>query len=71
MSTLSKFAPKIQFVRDPRDSKKTSGPFYNWPRFLYFGGVSQRFTQSGSKGPTMRPETSAVGPISDRGRGRR
>lgn len=65
-----RFAPKPTGVRDPRDTGKKNGMFHNPPRALYFGGVAQPFTQAGSRLPVMRPESTAVGPISDRGKGR-
>lgn len=71
MPTSDKWAPRITGIRDPRDAKKKSGMFINWPRFLYFGGAKGADTQSGSKGPSMKPGENNVGPISDRGKGRR
>ena len=47
--------------------------FWNWPRYLYFGGAQQSFSQMGTKMPELdkggKPQDS-TGPISDRGRGR-
>jgi len=70
MSVLDKFMPRVSGIRDPRDKTKKNGMFWNYPRFLRFGGVAKAPMQDGSKGPNMSPGTNQVGPISDRGRGR-
>jgi hypothetical protein len=72
---INKYAPKPTGVRDPRDSNKKNGMFRNWPRYLYLGGGSAAgFSQAGSRKPRAigqsGPDQDAVGPISDRGRGR-
>ena len=71
MASLDRWAPKTSGVRDPRDPKKKNGMFFNWPRFLYVGGVPGAPKQDGTKGPSLTPSMNANGPISDRGRGRR
>lgn len=73
MANMSKFAPSDGGVRDPRDAKKNNGMFKNFPRFLYFGGAAMgvKLDQSGSRKPDLSPGMSAVGPVSDRGKGRR
>lgn len=70
MSTSDKWAPRVSGIRLPSDSKKKNGMFWNWPRFLYFGGTPGADQQSGSKGPTMKAGENSVGPVSDRGKGR-
>lgn len=75
MPTNDKWAPRVGGIRDPRDTKKKNGMFHNWPRFLYFGGAAQgpKLNQDGSKKPSNIGAPSggnAVGPISDRGKGR-
>ena len=79
-STMSRYAPPTSGVRDPRDVEKQNGMFWNWPRFQYLGGVQQMFSQAGTRsigdtigkvGAMMYSEKQwAVGPITDRGRGR-
>lgn len=70
--SMSKFAPRATGVRKPTDTAKRNGMFHNPPRFQYFGGVQQGFSQAGTKGPDCKAASgqNAVGPISDRGRGR-
>lgn len=67
---MEKGAPSPSGVRDPRDPKMKNGMFNNPPRYLYFGGVP-RAGMNGEKGPNVRPTSSKVGPISDRGKGGR
>ncbi len=73
-SSMSKWSPKPTGVRDPRDSSKRNGLFHNPPRYQYLGGAPGPFSQAGSRKPAaIGPEGSgqnAVGPITDRGRGR-
>ena len=59
MASMDKWAPKLANVRDPRDANKRNGMFWNFPRFLYFGGVPRGNTldQSGSKGITTLAQT--------------
>lgn len=74
MASMDKFAPRDSGVRDPRDNKKKNGMFSNPPRYLKFGGPRGNgvaMDQSGSTKPDLSPGTSSVGPISDRGKGRR
>lgn len=54
MASMDRWAPKLMQVRDPRDANKKNGPFWNFPRFLYFGGSPRgnQLDQSGSKGIT-------------------
>jgi hypothetical protein len=71
--SMSKFAPKPSGVRDPRDSTKKNGMFWNWPRYQYFGGMQQPFSQAGTKMIDIDKggrSQDSTGPISDRGRGR-
>ena len=72
MPSNDRWSPSVSGVRDPKDSKKRNGMFHNWPRYLYFGGAPHAPKQDGTKGPNLNPSkgNSAVGPISDRGRGR-
>lgn len=71
-NAMDKWAPKQTGIRDPRDNKKKSGMFWNWPRFIRFGGVPGAPMQDGTKGPGMAAAQgqNASGPISDRGKGR-
>jgi hypothetical protein len=79
-TTMSRYAPPNGGVRDPRDTGKKNGMFWNWPRFQYLGGAQQTFSQAGDKsigvtigaaGAMMASKNQlAVGPITDRGRGR-
>lgn len=71
-TSMSKYAPRATGIRDPRDATKKNGMFWNPVRYLYLGGAPQAFTQAGSKKPAGVGEhpQNAVGPISDRGRGR-
>jgi len=72
MATLDKWLPKIAPIRDPRDTKKKSGMFSNWPRYLYFGGAPHAPRQDGTKGPDLNPESgNSISPINDRGKGRK
>jgi len=73
--SMSRFAPKPSGIRDPRnDWNKRKGMFWNPVRFLYFGGQSGPFSQAGTRRPraigVQADGQDAVGPISDRGRGR-
>lgn len=72
MPTKDKWSPSTGGVRDPRDSKKKNGMFWNWTRYLYFGGAPHAPLQDGTKGVSLNPAKgqNAVGPISDRGKGR-
>lgn len=70
MPTSDKWAPRVTGIRLPTDSKKKTGMFWNFPRFLKFGGAPGAPMQDGTKGPKMGPASNAVGPISDRGKGR-
>lgn len=72
MPSMDKWAPSPSGVRDPRDAKKKNGMFWNWPRYLKFGGAPHAPAQSGEKGIDTKPgkNQDAAGPISDRGRGR-
>ena len=72
MPVKDKWAPSTSGIRDPRDAKKKNGMFINWPRFLYFGGAPGAPMQDGTKALNMNPRknSNAVGPISDRGKGR-
>ena len=50
--------------------------FWNWPTYQYFGGAQQKALNQGgdAKPPAIGregPGQGAVGPISDRGRGRK
>lgn len=69
MPSMDRYAPKPAGVRDPRDPKKKNGMFWNPPRYHVFGGVPGA-TQDGTKGPNWKGTGEAVGPISDRGKGR-
>jgi len=79
-ATMGKYAPPTSMFRDPRDPNKKNGMFWNWPRYQYFGGVQQKWSQAGDKNPgvmiggagTMMASNGqlAAGPITDRGRGR-
>lgn len=62
---MDKYAPKNTGIRDPRDAKKKNGVIHNPPRYLAIGG------KGNTSDPQMKPKDSSVGPISDRGRGRR
>jgi hypothetical protein len=64
MASMDKWAPKGGSVRDPRDTKMKNGPFHNPPRYIRFGG-------KGVTTPVSMKAGGAVGPISDRGKGRR
>jgi hypothetical protein len=68
MASMDKWAPKSSGVRDPRDTKKKNGMFWNWPRYLRFGGAPGAPMQAGSKGPSFQADQNATGPISDRGK---
>jgi hypothetical protein len=72
MPTSDKWAPKTTGIRDVRDAKKKNGMFWNWPRYLYFGGAPGASMQGGEKMLNMKPAKGmdAHGPISDRGKGR-
>ncbi len=70
MPTSDKWAPKVGGIRNPTDAKKKNGMFWNWPRYLYFGGAPGADQQSGSKGPSFKGRDNITGPISDRGKGR-
>ena len=74
MPTNDKWAPRVGGIRDPRDSKKKNGMFHNPPRYLYFGGApgGVKLNQDGTKRPPAigKQASNAVGPISDRGKGR-
>jgi hypothetical protein len=72
MSLLSKYMPKASGIRDPRSKSKKNGIFWNYPRFLYIGGAPGTTCQVQDKAPDMGPYPgqNAVGPISDRGKGR-
>lgn len=76
MASMDKWSPKVgeSMIRDPRDTGKKKGVFYNFPRYMYFGGADGRITgdQSGTKGINLKKGNgqNANGPISDRGRGR-
>jgi hypothetical protein len=65
------FAPRPVGVRDPRDPRKRNGVCWNWPRYQFFGGAQQRFSQAGTMPPRMRwaEGQNATGPISSRGAG--
>ena len=74
MASMDKFAPRDSGVRNPTDSKKKNGMFNNPPRYLKFGGARGNgvaMDQSGSVRPDLSASSTSVGPISDRGRGRR
>lgn len=73
--SMSRFAPKATGIRDPRnDFSKRKGMFWNPVRFLYLGGQAGPYTQAGTRRPraigVQADGQDAVGPISDRGRGR-
>ena len=72
MPDMSKWAPSPSGVRDPRDAKKKNGMFWNFPRFLKFGGAPHAPMQAGTKSPNVSAGQGqdAAGPITDRGRGR-
>jgi hypothetical protein len=72
MSTLDRYSPSTGGVRDPRDTAKRSGMFWNFPRYLYLGGAKGAPMQAGTKGPDVRAASGqdAARPISDRGKGR-
>jgi hypothetical protein len=70
---MDKWAPRDGGVRKPTDSSKKNGMFNNYPRFLKFGGPrgnGVKLDQSGTTKPDLSAGN-AVGPISDRGKGRR
>ena len=74
MPANDKWTPKTTGIRDPRDAKKKSGMFSNWPRFLYLGGPANGIglNQDGNRGPSLGPaKGNSIGPVSDRGKGRR
>lgn len=62
---MGRYAPSKAGFRKPTDTAQRNGPTHNPPRALKFGG----------KGNTrlidVKPDSSHVGPISDRGKGRR
>ena len=73
MSSMEKWGPRYKEIRDPRDNKKKFGMFWNWPRYLYFGGQAQgiKLNQQGDKMPGITQQgkgQNAVGPINDRGK---
>jgi hypothetical protein len=73
--STSKFAPKGSGIRDPRsDTGKKNGMFWNPVRFQYLGGQAGAYSQAGTRRPRNIGQQAdgqdAVGPISDRGRGR-
>ena len=74
-SSMSRWNPSLgQGVRDPRDSAKKNGMFWNFVRYLYIGGAPGAPKQSGTKMPGMIRSAegqNAMGPITDRGKGRR
>jgi len=72
MPSNDKWAPSVTGIRDPRDAKKKNGMFWNWPRYLFFGGAPGAPQQDGTKTINMSPRkgSNAAGPISDRGKGR-
>jgi hypothetical protein len=69
---MDKWAPSPTGVRDPRDAQKKNGMFWNFTRYLKFGGAPHAPMQSGTKGIDTKAGKSqdAAGPITDRGRGR-
>ena len=74
MASLDRWAPKATGIRDPRDTGKKNGMFWNFPRFLKFGGPRGKgfvLDQSGTSAPEVKGTMPAAGPISDRGKGRR
>jgi hypothetical protein len=73
MSLLTKYLPKSTGINDPRNPKKKNGMFWNPPKYLYLGGAPGTRPQSQEKGPAFTPAEgqNAVGPITDRGKGRR
>lgn len=73
MASMDKWAPSSGGVRDPRDAKKKNGMFWNFPRFLKFGGAPHAPAQAGTKGINVMAADGqqAAAPISDRGKGRR
>lgn len=64
-----KWAPPSYPIRDPRSTQQKVGRIINPPRALKLGGKGEKTLLS------MRPSDSgggsAVGPVSDRGKGRR
>ena len=48
---MSHWAPIVKQTRDPRDAKKKNGMFWNFPRYMYFGGAPgpAKLDQSGTK----------------------
>lgn len=58
MASMDRWAPRLMEVRDPRNANKKNGPFWNFPRFLYFGGAlrGNSLDQSGSKGIVAQPQ---------------
>ena len=59
---------------DEKVSKRGGYTFFSWPRFHYFGGAPQAFSQMGNKAIKAGdpgPGQDATGPISDRGKGGR
>lgn len=70
--SMNQFAPRKTGVRDPRDSGKKNGMFFNPPRYQYLGGQAGPFSQAGTRKPKGigSPDQNAVGPITDRGQGR-
>jgi hypothetical protein len=67
-----KWSPSTSGVRNPTDSKKKNGMFWNWPRYLKFGGRAGAPMQDGTAMLNMdaRKGNNAQGPISDRGKGK-
>jgi len=69
---MSHWAPSPKGARHPESAVKKNGITWNWPRFQFFGGMQQPYSQAGSK-PIVTEASSgqnAAGPISDRGQGR-
>ena len=69
MAMKKSWQPRSFPIRDPRSTKQQNGRTVNPPRALKFGGVGEAALintdpkRSGTVGP------SAIGPVSDRGRG--
>lgn len=74
MASMDRWAPKLNEVRNPKDANKKNGMFWNFPRYLYFGGAMRGvgLDQSGSKAVSAAPANgqNANGPISSRGKGK-
>lgn len=62
---MRKWAPPSYPIRDPRSTKQQNGRIVNPPRALKLGGVGEARLL-----PTRNNGANAIGPVSDRGKGR-